>query len=363
MSLVATRPSARRAAPMLVVGVLLVLALWGALGRVGWDVPTAGGEIVVHHGVLMVLGALGTLIALERAVATRRWWAFAAPAASAAGALWLLAGLPVRGSQALFLVAGLVLVAVLARIWRLQPALHAGVLTAAGTVWVGAAIVWIGRDAVPPVVPWLAAFLVLTIAAERLELSRLRRLDRLARTLFLASAALVGGGLVVSLGVLVAGTRVTGGGFLALAAWLGAYDVARRTIRQHGLTRFMASALLAGYAWLAVAGLLWIRYAEVPAGAGRDAMLHALFLGFVMSMVFAHAPVILPAVVGIEIAWRPAFVAHLVLLHASLALRVVADLAGWSEIVRWAGLLNVLAILLFLGNTALAVRRREVADV
>jgi hypothetical protein len=343
---------------MLVVGVLMLLALWGALARIGWDVPIGGGEIAGYHGVLMVLGVLGTLIALERAVASGAGWGFLAPTASAVGALWLIAGSPVRVSQALFLTAGLVLGAVLVRIWRLQPALHSAMLVAAGVLWVGAVLVWMRRGSVAPAVPWLAAFLVLTIAAERLELSRLRRLDGRARALFLLSVGLVVGGVIVSLGTFTLGVRLAGGGFLALAAWLGVYDVARRTIRQPDLTRFIAAALLAGYAWLAIAGLLWIRYADVAAGGGRDAMLHALFLGFVISMVFAHAPIVLPAIVGVDVVWRSAFVSHLVLLHASLALRVVADLFAWPDVVRWASLLNVLAIVLFLANTALAVRRR-----
>ena len=60
--------------------------------------------------------------------------------------------------------------------------------------------------------------------------------------------------------------RLVGAGFVALAAWLGAFDVARRTVRGAGLTRFIAVALLSGYAWLAVAGLLLLRWPHVAAG-------------------------------------------------------------------------------------------------
>jgi hypothetical protein len=41
-----------------------------------------------------------------------------------------------------------------------------------------------------------------------------------------------------------------------------------------------------------------------------DAMLHAVFLGFVISMVFAHASVIFPAVLGLPFEYRPAFYLH-----------------------------------------------------
>ena len=43
---------------------------------------------------------------------------------------------------------------------------------------------------------------------------------------------------------------------LVLAVWLFRYDIARRTVLQSGLTRFIALCLLAGYGWLAVGGVL-----------------------------------------------------------------------------------------------------------
>jgi membrane associated rhomboid family serine protease len=46
----------------------------------------------------------------------------------------------------------------------------------------------------------------------------------------------------------------------------------------------MACALLAGYVWLACAGVLWTVYAALADGVAYDASVHAVFLGFVMSM-------------------------------------------------------------------------------
>jgi hypothetical protein len=45
------------------------------------------------------------------------------------------------------------------------------------------------------------------------------------------------------------------------------------------------------------------------------------------------------------------------LLHASLLLRVVADLAGLVELRKWGGLLNEVAILVFLTLTIVSVAR------
>jgi hypothetical protein len=64
-----------------------------------------------------------------------------------------------------------------------------------------------------------------------------------------------------------------------------------------------------------------------------DAALHAFFIGFVFSMVFGHAPVILPAVLRVRYPYHPVLYAPLVLLHASLALRVLVSppLGAWGN--------------------------------
>src|SRR6185437_421408 len=167
--------------------------------------------------------------------------------------------------------------------------------------------------------------------------SRMTGTSRRGRLLFAGAAGLFGAGLLASLaagpspatgGTVPAGIRVTGAGLIALALWLARYDIARRTIRGRGVTRFMAAALLTGYAWLAVAGGLWAGLGQMSGGGAYDAELHAIFLGFVMSMIFAHAPVIVPSVLGRPLPFRPALYAPLVLLHASLMLRLAGDWAG-----------------------------------
>ncbi len=83
-------------------------------------------------------------------------------------------------------------------------------------------------------------------------------------------------------------------------------------------------------------------------------MLRAVFVGFVFSMIFGHAPVIFLSVLGVLLAYRAFFYAHVALLHVSLALRLTVDLGGAPELRRWGGLLNAAAILFFLANTAIA---------
>ena len=153
------------------------------------------------------------------------------------------------------------------------------------------------------------------------------------------------------------GARLSGLGLLALGAWLLRFGLARRTVRQTGLTRFIALCLLPGYGWLAFAGLSWVVWADrFSAGPWYDAMLHAVTLGFIFSMIFGHAPLILPAVTGRALPYRPYFYSHVILLHAALLLRVIGDLALQPSLRQWGGMLNVIAILLFLANTIWAVR-------
>ena len=206
---------------------------------------------------------------------------------------------------------------------------------------------WVAGWPIHRVVYWWVGFLVLTIAGERLELTRLLRLGAKSRAGFLTATIVFLFGIALTSLAPDAGVRLTGAAMMAMAIWLGVFDIARRTVRTSGLTRFIAVALLSGYVWLGVAGLLALRFGGVAAGLQYDAILHALFVGFVFSMIFGHAPIIFPAVLGVRVAYRPIFYLPLGLLHASLTLRMVGDVASWLAGRQWGGLLNALAIVLF----------------
>ena len=355
-----TTPRRRRAAwvpPLLAAAIVMLLAgLWEGLVYLGLSLPAGHTTLHENHGPLMVLGFLGTLIALERAVALGAAWAYLAPLGAALGGVAVVVALPNGVGQMLILLGGVVLVGIFVAVHRIQASLHNGVLASGAICWVVAAALWFAGWDVPRFIPWLAGFLVLTIAGERLELSRLVGATRLARRLFVTAASVFGAGLVISPFAESVGVRVAGVGLLGLAAWLVRNDVARRTIRTQGLTRFMAAALLTGYAWLAVGGSLWLAVGRMADGRAYDAMLHAIFLGFVISMIFAHAPVIVPAVLGRPLPYRPLFYAPLLLLHLSLALRLIGgDAVGSVDTWQWAGSLNEISLLLFAGLAAHAV--------
>jgi hypothetical protein len=120
--------------------------------------------------------------------------------------------------------------------------------------------------------------------------------------------------------------------------------------------------MLGGYVWLAVSGLLAVYFGPIAAGPYYDAILHTLFLGFVIGMIFGHAALILPAVLKFPMEYRPLFYPPLALLYLSLALRVYGDLAGLFTVRQWGGMLNVISILVFLGVTASSVLAARAAN-
>ena len=345
-----------RSLPFLALAILALLAgIWAGWLRIGWAWPNPQVMLPAAHGPLMVSAFLGTVISLERAVALRRRAAYLSPLLGGLGGLALLAGLPWALAAWLLLAAAVGLAVVFAYIVRQQPAAYTVTMAVGAGAWlVGNGLLVAGRS-VYAAVPWWVAFLVLTIAGERLELSRVLRLSSRVINLFVIVAAVFVGGVALTLVAYTAGTQFAGLGLILLAAWLLRYDLARHNIRRRGLTRFIAICLFGGYLWLAVGGALWLVVGGAMAGPLYDAMLHAIFLGFVFAMIFGHAPLIFPAVLGRPMAYLPASYGPLIVLHGSLALRVAGDLLGQPALRRWGGLLNGVALLLFLATTAAAL--------
>lgn len=338
--------------PLLALGIAsLFCGVWAGLLRFGWALPTGRANLIVLHGPLMVFGFLGTVISLERAVALRRAWGFLAPAGTIAGVALLFAGLRQGIGELVLLLAGCVLVALFLVILHAHATASTATLLLGALLWVVGDALWLHGDPLVQVVPWWAGFLVLTIVGERLELAALSRLTGAGRVAFALLTLVFLAGLVLSASDAGAGIRVAGVALAGYALWLFRFDIVRHTVHRPGLPRFVALSLLPGYVWLAVGGVLWLRDGAAIAGFSHDAELHAIFLGFVFSMIFGHAPVIFPGVLGVAIPFRRFFYAHLALLHVGLALRVGGDLAADFSVARWGGLLNATAIGLFLVAT------------
>lgn len=346
------RPSAGRPAARLAIvipaGAFLLIGLDAGLLLMGVPVPLSFSRLPDLHAPLMVFGFVGTLISLERAVALRATWPFAAPLALAAGAILTLTPAPVIAGQALVTAGMAVHVAQYRAIWGRQPMTATAVQALGAVTGTIAAFVWSGG--VPParLVPLLAAFLVLTIVGERLELARVASPGIVAERMLFALATALAVAAVVSLSVASVAIPIAGLLLIGIAAWLLRFDIVRITVRRTGQPRFIAVCLLIGYGWLLVAGAAWLLGGARTDGVVFDAATHAIFLGFVITLIMAHAALILPAVLQVGIPYHPAMYAPVALLQLSLLVRVVAgDAWGWVPALRAGGIGATAAILLF----------------
>jgi len=346
--------------PLLILGFLsLATGVGSGLLRMGWSAPLSP-ELVLLHGPLMLSGFLGTVICLERAVALGRRWAYAGPLLTGAGGVCILLGLPLAIGATAITGGSIVLVAGSILITQRQRELFMVTMALGAASWLLGNILWLVGSPIAAVIALWINFLVLTIAGERLELSRFLPPSPIAKRIFTAILAILLAGSVLTL--LFANSYLYGFGLLALALWLLRQDVARRTVKERGLTRFIAVCLLSGYAWLALGGLALLA-AGILNGPAYDAVLHAILIGFVFSMVFGHAPVIFPSVVRVKMPYHWTFYLPLLVLHASLATRFLGGTFDLLQLRNLGGLLNAAALALFIMSTiASVIRGRKPAN-
>lgn len=344
--------------PMLVVGfVCLAFGISSGLLRMGWSSPLPVASLVAFHGSLMVCGFLGTVIALERAVALGERWAYFGPLAAALGGLILIAGLSWHIGVVLWIFASVVLSVATAHIFIRQRALFTLILLLGSLSWLLGNLLWLGGLGIAQIVPWWISFLVLTIAGERLELSRFLPPSLGSKVVFILILTLFLIGVVLATLSSDLNVQVLSLALLALALWLLRQDVARHTIKQKGLTRFIAACLISGYGWLLVGGLIGLLTQHLMLGSSYDAFLHTILVGFVFSMIFGHAPIIFPAVAKVKIPYHATFYLPLIVLHSSLIVRIAGDLLQHQHSRSIGGALNAIALLLFVLSTVSAVLR------
>jgi hypothetical protein len=345
--------------PLLALGfACLVIGVGTGLLRLGWQFPLPSMHLVALHGALMVCGFFGTVISLERAVAIARRWAYLGPLSAGLGGLAIIFDAPVAVAQILLTLGSLVLLAASLRICQRQVALFTFTLALGSGCWVVGNLLWFAGLPLQPLIPWWLGFLLITIAGERLELSRFRPLSSGAKRLFALIIAALLAGMILSTGLSGIGEIVFAAAEVTLAAWLLRHDVARRTIQLPGMTRFIATCMLSGYGWLMIAGAITLAAGDLaPESLSYDAALHALTLGFTFSMVFGHALIIFPAVVRLTIPYHSYFYIPLALLQLSLAIRIAGDLASLPDWRSAGGALNAVALLSFILLTAFAASR------
>jgi len=338
---------------LLLASVSLLAGMFGGLVRVGSVNMAAeftiGDQSVANHGAFMMAGFFGTLISLERAVALHR--GFWVPLSSGvAGVLALLGQWPWASGLWLLSALGLCELYVWAARHRaISLPLLVEASAAVALVW--AALSLIQGDPLQARWAW-SLFLVLTILGERRELMRLRPLPAWASQAFLwvwgcfaLAAALMSAYPLQSAWLMWSLLGI-------VSIWLLCFDLARLQWRKAGWAGHTAICLLVGYVWLLLAGLAGL----FGHGQAGGVAWHLLWLGFVLAMVFGHAPLMLPALLGVRPRHSWAALVPLGVLAASLVLRTFGSLLGDARYLAWAGAGHLLALLTFALTMAWLVR-------
>lgn len=343
----ARRPAARTLLA-LPAGLALLVGMDAGLGLLDAWPPVGSARLGDVHGILMVFGFVGTLVALERAVALGRPVGYAAPALLGLGAV-LLVPEPTRAVGAALLTAGsLALCLVYVPLWHRNRD-DAVLVSALGAVCaLGGAVLWRAGADTSPDHP---------VAGRVRDPDHRRRAPR-AR----APGHAADGGARPRPPEQRAGERRRGGHPVA-----GRGDPApgRRPPRADGVAgasrrgaphgEELGSAPVRRGLHAGRPGLAGRRGRHLAAGrhdrggARYDAVVHAVFLGFTISMIMAHASSILPAVTRVPLPYRPVMYGPWGLLQLSLVLRLWGGDALGSEMARrLGGAGNALALLLFL---------------
>ena len=320
----------------------MVLGIWTGMARIGWYQIVLP-EITGEHGAVIVGSFLGTLIILERTVTQKKKWLYLLPALSGISIFFFLAGFSVV-AYILLSLASLGLVALFVYFYHDQKVNYLLVMLVGAGCWFAGNLIMVLHDLYPLAAYWWVAFFLLTITGERIELTRYLPKKDLKSLLFAAANG------IFILGLLLPyhswGRYLVALGLVATGLSLFLFDIARKSLKRKGLSRYLAAGLLVGYVWLILSGVLFA--VGFDHAFGYDAALHAFFIGFVFSMIFAHGPIILPGVVGLQFKpYHPVLYICLGLLHLSLLVRIIADYLMWIEVRMAAGIINGFTILAF----------------
>jgi hypothetical protein len=203
--------------------------------------------------------------------------------------------------------------------------------------------------------PWWMAFILFTIVGERLELSRFLPVSQRAKVLIWLVV------FVLPISILTPyhsmGRYLTGVSLVGAAVWLLRHDVVKITLKKEGLVRYTAVALLCGYFFLLLCGVIFL-FADHTLPFTYDLAVHVFFLGFTFCMIFAHGPIILPGVLGSGIKpYHPVLYVWLFCLVAGVVLRMAADSTEWILMRQVSAVVNVSGILLFFPTLGVLIKR------
>lgn len=336
---------------MPLVLISMVIGIVTGWVRIGWQIPVPG---IAEHGAMMVGSFLGTVICVERVVTFKNKLYLIIPFLNGLSLVFLLRG-ETYIAYSLLVVGSLGLCLLYTQIIKKSPEIYQYVMLAGAVCWLVGNLFLVNKALYPFAVPWWIAFLLLTICGERLELSKFLPVPNHQKYLFLGFLGLFILGCVLPWH---GAGRYLGGISLGLAAlWLLQYDMAMKAVKKPGLHRYSGALLISGYFWLLISGV-FLCSVSLTNPFLYDAFLHAFFLGFVISMVFAHGPIILPGVLGFPFKpFHNILVVYGVVLQLSIITRVLADFMGSPVLRQWSGIVNGIVILTFFITMPVLMKR------
>jgi hypothetical protein len=328
----------------------LLLAIWSGWLRIGWSLPVTAAAS--HHGALMVGSFLSTLIFLERAVTFKTKWILLLPFVNGLSAVFFIAGL-YSIAQWMLIAGSAGFVAMCAYfIYQYNELYYYVFLAGAVCLLIGNTLL-LSTAFYPNAVNWWIAFLLFTIVAERLELSRFLALTSFKRNALLFALLITLIALFIPFHLY--GNIIFSTGLILNAIWLLRYDMAWHSIKVKGQHRYSAQLLITGYIWLLFTAAIMSIANQLP--LGYDLVLHSFFIGFVFSMIFSHAPIILPAVLKLPVKlYRSLLYLWFALLQLSLIVRITGNVLADPALRKWGGILNGLSILGFFVSVFIIVR-------
>jgi hypothetical protein len=314
-------------------------------------------EWLPPHGHLMLGGFLAAVIMFERIIALRIHRLIWVPYAYVISALFLP-----TGSRAALVVHLIALAGWIVHRWmayRQFGKYEKPLVESVAYVTLSAALTHPGGLIASPLVALTAlAFPVVTILVERLELSLNFRKNG-ARAL-LWSLIVWCGLWILSSRIAVPHIRWMGVATLVIAAGCIRYDqtlwVKTSAFQLHS---FLRRALTVAYVWFILSALAMVAASYLPGAVMKDILFHLLGLGFIFTMILAHAPLILPAAIG----KLPPFsvpVIPFAIFQLWTVVRILSDLMVANSIRIWmsAGwITGILHLVTFIYYMALIVRR------
>lgn len=325
----------------------LALGVLAGLFRMGWILPVEA--VVLQHGAIMIGSFLGTLIILERVVALKQNWMYGIPIVSGISIFLFWFGLNQWAMLAITIgSAGLIYIYYYLIVKYREVYYYIMGLGAIG--WLVGNIAMLVNPVYPAAVPWWMSFILFTIVGERMELNKFLPKKKYKNTLLFFSIFLYFIGLLLPNTVIIKfSDMISGTGLIAMALWLFKYDIARKSVKTHGIHKYTGSLLLTGYGWLMLTGIMLVSGWDAP--LAYDAILHSFFLGFTFFMIFAHAPIIFPGVANLSFRpYHPTLYLWTVLLFITLTGRLAGDVLQDAAIRKTFGMLNAFVILFFFVN-------------